>query len=256
MIFLNPINQSVFHFHLELTKNLYFLLSTQIALLTGTILSIGYVEEHVISDGSASLSDVKAWKILDIFKGVIFSSTVLISCVMVLVCIDAVKLQFTQVGTGLIFYFISFSIVAVVEELVFRKFIYSQFLRVYQSWAAVFLTSLMFSLVHSLNPSIDWLGFVNLFLSGVLFSQLYILKMDLSIPIGFHLGWNFFQGPVFGFPVSGLSIDGIFAIEYRSADFVSGGLFGLESSIITTAILFVVILLLACVSNFRTRLHR
>lgn len=175
---------------------------------------------------------------------------------MALVCIDAVNLQFAQIGTGLIFYFISFSIVAVVEELVFRKFLYSQFLRVYQSWAAVLLTSLIFSLVHSLNPSIDWLGFVNLFLSGILFSQLYILKMNLSIPIGFHLGWNFFQGSVFGFPVSGLRIDGIFAIEYRSTDFVSGGLFGLEGSIITTTVLILVVLLLARVSNSRTRLYR
>jgi hypothetical protein len=30
---------------------------------------------------------------------------------------------------------------------------------------------------------------------------------ELAVPIGIHLAWNFFQGPVYGFAVSGTTSD-------------------------------------------------
>jgi hypothetical protein len=61
--------------------------------------------------------------------------------------------------------------------------------------------------------------------------------MNLSIPIGFHFSWNLFQGPVFGFSVSGSTTHGIFKIEsFSGLKFPFEG-FGLEGSLISTLII-------------------
>lgn len=227
-----------------LTGNCYFLLTVQLAMLCGTILSIYYVEKNVTYTKPEASIIAEKWEMHEVFMGLLFGASIMALCVTILLVSGAIDLHFMDVGSGLICFFISFLFVAIIEELVFRKFIYVQLLRVYKNWTSIILTSLMFSLIHSLNPSIGWTGFVNLFLSGVIFSQLYVRKRELSSPIGFHFGWNFFQGAIFGSPVSGLKIDGIFALHYESGDIINGGLFGLEGSIITMAILIVVILLL------------
>jgi hypothetical protein len=66
--------------------------------------------------------------------------------------------------------------------------------------------------------------------------------MNLSIPIGFHFSWNFLQGPVFGFSVSGFTTQGILKIEsFSGSKFPFEG-FGLEGSLISTLILSIFII--------------
>jgi hypothetical protein len=91
--------------------------------------------------------------------------------------------------------------------------------------------------MHAYNNSFNWIGMLNIFLIGVFFCQLYLKSMNLSIPIGFHFSWNLFQGPVFGFSVSGSTTQGIFKIESLSGlKFPFEG-FGLEGSLISTLII-------------------
>jgi hypothetical protein len=61
--------------------------------------------------------------------------------------------------------------------------------------------------------------------------------MDLSIPIGFHFCWNFFQGTVFGFSVSGFTSQGIFKVENLSGSKFPFEGFGLEGSLISTFVI-------------------
>jgi hypothetical protein len=92
-------------------------------------------------------------------------------------------------------------------------------------------------LLHAFNTSFSWIGMVNIVLMGILLCQLYLKKMNLSIPIGFHFSWNFLQGPVFGFSVSGFSTQGILKIEsFSGSKFPFEG-FGLEGSLISTWII-------------------
>jgi hypothetical protein len=59
-----------------------------------------------------------------------------------------------------------------------------------------------------------------------------------------HLTWNFFQGPIFGFEVSGIESESIINQSVTGSDYITGGEFGFEGSLLATALIIVLILFL------------
>jgi hypothetical protein len=60
-----------------------------------------------------------------------------------------------------------------------------------------------------------------------------LLTGELALPIGLHISWNFFQGNVFGFPVSGNAMPTrVFAVEQGGDALLTGGAFGPEAGVI------------------------
>ncbi|WP_020404668.1 CPBP family intramembrane glutamic endopeptidase [Gracilimonas tropica] len=98
---------------------------------------------------------------------------------------------------------------------------------------AIFISSSIFGILHAGNPNASTTAVVNIILAGVMLAVPYVLTGRLALPIGLHFSWNFFQGGIFGFRVSGLEIrSSIIQIQQSGPDWWTGGAFGPEAGVI------------------------
>lgn len=107
---------------------------------------------------------------------------------------------------------------------------------------AIAISSSLFGLMHLSNANVTFLSILSIILSGV-FMALYMLKTDnLWGVAGLHGAWNFTQGNIFGVAVSG-STTGPSLFQFISranaADWISGGAFGTEGSLLASLVLLV-----------------
>lgn len=100
-----------------------------------------------------------------------------------------------------------------------------------RSWG-VLLSSAMFSLAHSANPHVSWEALLGLFASGIFLAFSWLRSQQLWLPVGLHIGWNFFEGAVFGFPVSGIIFFQLLHPRVNGPEIVTGGAFGPEAGLI------------------------
>jgi uncharacterized protein len=96
------------------------------------------------------------------------------------------------------------------------------------------LSSVIFGLYHVNNPNATTISTIYLMLVGLFFGLGYILTGQLAISIGIHITWNFVQGSVFGFPVSGTSFSPVtfITIEQGGPALWTGGAFGPEAGLL------------------------
>jgi uncharacterized protein len=94
------------------------------------------------------------------------------------------------------------------------------------------LSSSIFGLLHLANPNSSAISTILLIVAGLFLGLGFVLTKELAIPIGLHITWNFFEGNVFGFAVSGLTgMPTFIAIRQGGPDLVTGGVFGPEAGI-------------------------
>ena len=118
--------------------------------------------------------------------------------------------------------------------------------------SAWIISSLIFGILHGANPNASIIGITNLFLIGFLYGYAYVVSGSLAIPIGLHTAWNFFQGNVFGFNVSGFKPEVTFILPTNlENDIFSGGNFGPESGLIMIPTIILGFLLSYLILNFR-----
>lgn len=106
---------------------------------------------------------------------------------------------------------------------------------------AIAISSSLFGILHMGNAGVTFLSVLNIILDGVLAGLLFIYTDSIWLVVAQHGTWNYVQGNILGFQVSGTGADAsIFRFTMGSGpDWLTGGEFGAEGSIITTLVLLV-----------------
>lgn len=218
-----------------ISNNYGFLLISQVAVLFGTFSSIFFVSQVIDKQKPSFLKSML--KPSGLLFGVVLGATEILLIFLILSLTTKIVITFRGFDNRILLYAVIFFLIAVSEETMSRGFIFTNLYNQSNKYLSIIISSLIFSLMHVFNSSFNWIAMLNIVLIGVLLCQLYLKRMNLSIPIGFHFSWNLLQGPVFGFSVSGLTTQGILKIESSSGSKFPFEGFGLEGSLIATLII-------------------
>lgn len=106
---------------------------------------------------------------------------------------------------------------------------------------AIAISSSLFGILHLGNAGVTFLSVLNIILDGVLAGLLFIYTDSIWLVVAQHGTWNYVQGNLLGFQVSGTGADAsIFSFTMGDGPvWLTGGAFGAEGSIITTLVLLV-----------------
>jgi len=139
-----------------------------------------------------------------------------------------------------------FMIQGMEEEIVTRGFFMVSICRRYPAWLGILSNSLLFGLMHLLNPGVTFISTLNTILAGILFSLIFLKRDSIWMVSAIHTAWNFSQSNIYGQSTSGLDlIPSLFKMDAPTGyNWVNGGSYGVEASIITTTFFSVLILYL------------
>ena len=156
--------------------------------------------------------------------------------------ISIASLQFSFIDQ--VFYLCLFAVVSLNEEIAMRGYILQNLSSSFNKYIALAMSSLVFMIMHIGNPNMSAIPLFNLFLAGLFLGIYCIHRKNLWFPIGAHFTWNYFQGPVLGFEVSGNEVNSLFIQRLDGSDLITGGQFGFEGSIILTTFMIIGIIYL------------
>ncbi len=139
---------------------------------------------------------------------------------------------------------------ALIEELMFRGFVFQRVIDGLGEWPAQLILGGLFLLTHAdalhVAGGQRFMAGANIFLASVMFGLAFIRTRSLAMPLGLHFAANFVQGSVLGFGVSGRDQPSLAVPVFGSSpDWLTGGAFGLEASApgLVSVIVSVIILL-------------
>jgi membrane protease YdiL (CAAX protease family) len=121
---------------------------------------------------------------------------------------------------------------ACMEELLVRGVVLRTLEHWVGTWLALAVTAALFGALHLTNPGATWISALTIALTGGLILGLaYVATRRLWLAVGLHFGVNAAQGALLGLPVSGGGTRGLFVTNVTGSDVLTGGRFGVESSL-------------------------
>jgi membrane protease YdiL (CAAX protease family) len=135
---------------------------------------------------------------------------------------------------------------AFVEEAIYRSLMLRGLLVLLRKrWLALVTMGAAFGLAHAGNPNASVLSVLGNVVDGMIYGVAFLGSGRIWLSWGLHFAWNFFQGPVLGFPVSGLDMDGwVQQIPVGNA-LLTGGSYGPEAGLVAMVLRVVALAWLA-----------
>jgi membrane protease YdiL (CAAX protease family) len=156
------------------------------------------------------------------------------------------------VMTGVLTFLVVFVFVGWNEELLSRGYHLQTLASGLNVFWGMVISSSLFGLAHLGNPNATWVSAAGIFFAGVFLAYGFLRTGQLWLSIGLHIGWNFFEGVVFGFPVSGLDIYHLIRLQIQGPVIWTGGAFGPEAGLIVLPALGIGAVLIYLYTRART----
>jgi membrane protease YdiL (CAAX protease family) len=130
-----------------------------------------------------------------------------------------------------------FILFGVLEEVIMRGILFRIVEQALGSWIALGISAAIFGALHLLNPGATLLNALAISVEGgILLAAAYMLTRRLWLCIGVHIAWNFTQGGIFSVVVSGGASKGLLQARMVGPDWLTGGGFGAEASVVAWAV--------------------
>jgi membrane protease YdiL (CAAX protease family) len=165
--------------------------------------------------------------------GALIGAALITSCVLILLGLGMYRIEGLNPASFLIPAVAMAISAGTFEELFFRGMLFKSVEDMAGSWIALIVSSLVFGFVHLLNPEGTIVGAIYISIeAGLLLAAAYLLTRRLWLAMGVHMAWNYTLSAVFSGVVSGgVSDPGLIRAVFDGPDLLTGGSFGLESSI-------------------------
>ena len=239
---------------IELSDGLFLALNQVIEIIGVTAsvyLAVRFLDKRPFSSLGLKLD---RWTAFDIFAGIVITffmmgSIYLIQWGIGWLTFDGFAWETDSLLTvlgGTLGMFIVFIIVGWNEELLSRGYHLQTLASGLNLFWGVAISAAVFGVLHLGNPNATWVSAAGIFFAGLFLAYGYLTTKQLWLSIGLHIGWNFFEGVVFGFPVSGLDIYRLMHVTVEGPVLWTGGAFGPEAGLVVlpglllgTALIFV-----------------
>jgi membrane protease YdiL (CAAX protease family) len=220
--------------------------------LIGTVGIVAIFRKYVDKKSFISLGFEKGLIAKDIITGLIIGFLIMLTGYTILIVSGQLKFVQIQINAAdLILGAALFACVAITEEVMARGYLLNNLMVSFNKYVALIISAIIFSLMHFANPNANFSGLCIIFLAGILLGLPYIYSKKLWLPIALHFSWNFFQGTIFGFNVSGMEIYSLIQTKYETPTIWNGGKFGFEGSVL--AIIFETLAIVGLYFLFRNR---
>lgn len=199
----------------------------------GAFLVIWLFRKYVDKGTFGSLG-LKTVLVKDIIWGIVMGFMIMLCGFLILLATHNIRyLNSSFSGYDFSLNLLFFILVAFSEELLMRGYVLTNLMGSMNKYAALMVSSGLFSLMHIGNPDYGWLSALELFFAGILLGLSYIYTRNLWFPVALHFSWNFFQGTVFGFNVSGKHVYSVISHVRANDNLWNGGAFGFEGSLLS-----------------------
>jgi membrane protease YdiL (CAAX protease family) len=195
-----------------------------------------YVDRRPINELGMSIKG--RWK--DCLAGIAFAVVFYLIGFAVSIGLGAIEVAGMTFDFGILTgTFFMFFAAAAMEEIMMRGYIQGRLMTKMNRFPAMAIASLIFAVMHIPNPHIGIFPLFNLFLAGLLLGASYMYTRNLWFPIALHTAWNWIQGPVLGYEVSGnkTSFPSVIRLHLPEENIINGGQFGFEGSILCTILM-------------------
>lgn len=171
---------------------------------------------------------------------IMFGIVIVLGCALGYYRFNGVKSSVTLL---LVLFFFGFVVQGMEQEVYARGWVFVSIARKNSIWIAMFISSIVFSSIHIFNNSVGLLALFNIVLSGIMFVVMLLRYDNIWFCSAVHSMWNYAQGCVFGFEVSGnTGMPAFLSFTQTKTSIIAGNAFGPESGLLTTLVFTAAIL--------------